>query len=406
VAVLSQCNAWAVGWSSSGLTDLTLVDHWNGRAWKQVPSPTPAGSTQGELLGVSAISANDIWAVGSYDLPTGAYSLIEHWNGTAWSEVPSPSPGGNGTTVNAGLTSVAAVSPTDAWAGGTYADLLDTYSYKSLIEHWNGTAWSEVPSPSPGGNGTTVNAGLTSVAAVSPTDAWAVGTDADLLDNYSYKTLIEHWNGANWSQVPSPNPGTPDGQGQAFNRLLSVTALPGSTAWAVGSYDTTLYGRTLILHWNGTAWQQDISPNGNLVGNNGLTGVSASAANNAWAVGGYDNGSGPRALVAHWNGFQWVRVASPNPSPAPYQDHLNAVLTRSPTSVWAAGYWDQPGVGPKTWMLHWNGVKWTTISTPNPGGSLHTNELIAISGTSCANIWAVGDYYNNSLTQAIAAHCQ
>jgi hypothetical protein len=41
----------------------------------------------------------------------------------------------------------------------------------TLILHWNGTAWSKVPSPSPGPKGNF----LTSVSAVSPTDAWAVG---------------------------------------------------------------------------------------------------------------------------------------------------------------------------------------------------------------------------------------
>lgn len=147
------------------------------------------------------------------------------------------------------------------------------------------------------------------------------------------------------------------------------------------------------------------SPNGYLAGGNGLTGVSASAANNAWAVGGYWNGSAPRTLVERWNGQRWARVASPNKSAAPNPEALNAVLTTSPTNVWAAGYWYLPGVGAKTWMLHWNGLKWATISTPNPGAR-YGNELNAISGTSCVNIWAVGDYYNNSFDQALAVHCQ
>lgn len=348
VTVLSRCNAWAVGWWQSGTTDLTLVEHWNGRAWKKVPTPTPAGSTQAELLGVSAISSHDIWAVGTY------------------------------------------------FRGGEY----------TLVEHWDGTDWSQVRSPSPGRNGTEANASLVSVAAVSPTDAWAVGSYADLLHHNSVKTLIERWDGARWSQVPSPNPGTPDQQGQAFNGLSGVTALPGPIGWAVGSYNSSLaVSRTLILRWTGKVWRQVPSPNGTLSSVNHLSGVSASAASNAWAVGGYWNGSGPTTLVARWNGRRWARVASPNPSPAPSPEALNAVLTTSPTNVWAAGYWSSPAVGEVTWILHWNGLKWMKISTPNPGGSLYNNELNAISGSSCASIWAVGDYYDNLLNRAIAAHC-
>src|SRR5262249_20651627 len=132
---------------------------------------------------------------------------------------------------------------------------------------------------------------------------------------------------------------------------------------------------------------------------------SASAAHNAWAAGSYWNGSTVRTLVARWNGSRWVRVASPNPYPAPYADALTAVLTTSPTDVWATGFWSKPAVGERTWMLHWNGRKWTSVSTPNPGGTQYSNDLYAISGTSCANIWAVGDYSASSLNRAITARC-
>src|SRR5258708_11751256 len=56
VAVVSACDAWAVG---------SLIEHWNGSAWTVVASPHPgAGSI---LSGVQAAARTDIWAVGSYE---------------------------------------------------------------------------------------------------------------------------------------------------------------------------------------------------------------------------------------------------------------------------------------------------------------------------------------------------
>jgi hypothetical protein len=68
------------------------------------------------LYGVSAASATDAWAVGRY-IPGSASpfsNLTEHWNGSKWSKVASPSPGA---TSNA-LFGVSTLTPTDAWAVG------------------------------------------------------------------------------------------------------------------------------------------------------------------------------------------------------------------------------------------------------------------------------------------------
>ena len=64
----------------------------------------------------------------------------------------------------------------------------------------------------------------------------------------SLKTLIEHRTGTGWAKVTSPNPSTRGDQ------LLGVAALTSIDAWAVGYYATGSGHRTLIEHWNGTAW--------------------------------------------------------------------------------------------------------------------------------------------------------
>src|SRR5258707_68301 len=70
---------------------------------------------------------------------------------------------------------------------------------KTLIEHWDGAHWSVVHSPN---IGTSAN-GLSAVTAFSSSDIWAVGEDSN--GKVGARTLIEHWNGKQWSVVQSPS---------------------------------------------------------------------------------------------------------------------------------------------------------------------------------------------------------
>src|SRR5262249_39614478 len=147
---------------------------------------------------VGVASSQDVWAVGASDAANYVRStLVEHWNGTAWSIVSSPNSGGYDY-----LSSVAVVSSTDVWAvGSTAAD--DNSPSQTLVEHWNGTAWSVVSSSGPG----TRNNYLAAVAPIAANDVWAVGSYENVI-NGPYRTLIEHWNGTAWSVVPSINIGS------------------------------------------------------------------------------------------------------------------------------------------------------------------------------------------------------
>jgi hypothetical protein len=259
-----------------------LIEHWNGTAWKQVPSPKPSTSDN-ELFSVAATSAANAWAVGSYAGSRVEQTLIEHWNGTAWKQVPSPNPALTGFGFNE-LTGVAATSAANAWAVGDYINSSDT-AVQTLIVHWNGTAWKQVPSPNP----STVHSVLFGVAATSPTNAWAFGEFNPF--GSSAKILIAHWNGTAWKQVPSPNPGTP---GDA--ELNGMTATSSANAWAVGGYSSGGNARTLILRWTGTAWKQVPSPS---PGQSVLSGVAATSSANIWAVGNYVSSSGNKTLTLH-----------------------------------------------------------------------------------------------------------
>src|SRR5205085_7419484 len=73
VAGVSASDVWAVGFTHKGYRQdvaiptamQTLIEHWDGREWKVVPSPN-VGDRNNRLLGVAAISTNDVWAVGYY----------------------------------------------------------------------------------------------------------------------------------------------------------------------------------------------------------------------------------------------------------------------------------------------------------------------------------------------------
>ncbi len=160
VAAVSANDIWAVG--TSTIETQTLIEHWNGSSWQIVPSPDAGG----ELRGIAAASGSDVWAVG--DAPTGSdgssQSLVEHWNGKRWQVVQSPQVG-----THSLLSAVAAVSARDVWVVGSDGD--DNIFFQTLIEHWNGSSWRVVPSPSPGSFSTQ----LLGVAAVSATNIWTVG---------------------------------------------------------------------------------------------------------------------------------------------------------------------------------------------------------------------------------------
>jgi hypothetical protein len=318
VSTISPNNAWAVGesWNNNTNTSQTLTEQWNGTRWRIVPSPNPS-STGNRLNAVIALSATNVWAVGTYNGNTGGNTLVEHWNGSKWAVVASPNP-----TTNQILTAVAASSRNDIWAVGADAN-------GTLIEHWNGTTWRVVPSPSPTGSLVT----LEGVTVVSATDAWAVGVYFVSLEPPHNLTLILHWNGKKWAVVPSPSPTS------SFNVLFSVGAVSASDVWAVGnrssSSDPNTH-RTMIQHWNGTKWSVVSSPNQG-TDSNALGSVTIISAKDIWAVGDYYNGSFPYlTLTEHWNGTNWAVVASPNVG-TDENTLLSVTGVPETQNVWAVG---------------------------------------------------------------------
>jgi hypothetical protein len=126
VTAISRDNVWAAGYDASVVNGprRTLIEHWNGARWKHVPSPSPGNSDTGSsgsvLTGVAASSASSVWAVGGYSDGTGTLTLIARWNGTAWKQVPSPNPAGTSAFHSNALGAVSAASASNVWAVGSW----------------------------------------------------------------------------------------------------------------------------------------------------------------------------------------------------------------------------------------------------------------------------------------------
>lgn len=360
-----------------------LIEFWNGSSWTQQAVPTPDGT--GQLTGVVAVSATDVWAVGMYppeglsyppNSPSGGLgALAEHWDGSSWKQVAMPTPAG---AIQVDVNAVAATGPADVWAVGNWWAANNAGSL--LVEHWDGSAWTidDVPFPCSTGQ-------LLGVGGLSGSDVWAVGT----CDN---RTLVLHWDGSTWQRMPSPHPGW-----HSLSQLASVSAISSSSVWAFGNYATaqkkghrrTGYAgarRTLALHWNGATWKQITSPNVT-TGSNRLYASAAAGRGDLWAAGGYGNGGSGRLLAEHWNGRAWHVFPVNTGLPIAKTQGLTSLAAAASDDLWAAGFrQDGQNLCYSGLVAHWNGSTWSAVPTLNA----NTDQFAGIAAASPTAVWAVG----------------
>ena len=344
VSALSATDAWAVGNSARVL-------HWNGTTWAQATIPgLPAVVSLGA---VQALSASDVWAVGeaSSGQPFALSKiLIVHWDGTAWTRVPSPGPTSMGITLN----SLSMDSATDGWAAGVGLPRAGNNT-TGLAMHWNGTSWQQV-TVLPAFN-------FTGVKSFSPTDATAVGDDKTA--SHTYRPAAFAWNGTSW--VLTAFLPTPSGVPASHAGVSSLSAPSATDMWAIGSYYTTQRSNNLAWHWDGTRWtvMAPPSPGVPLIGVSGLTGVAAFSPADVWAVGFAATKNCAynciyQTVAVHWNGTRWTRVATPDPGGANQSSILFGMGATGPSDVWAVGrYYTSAADVPHTLILHWDGTSWS-----------------------------------------------
>jgi hypothetical protein len=339
--------------------------------WTTVSVPSTGSNVL--LLGAAADANTDAWAVGQQFVAAGqppAPPVAYHWDGSAWSLVPTPSLGEYGA-----FDAVSASSAADAWAVGF--TMIRRLDFGTLIEHWNGQQWSATSVDAITGSA----AGLRGVADLGPSDAWAVGEGAT-------GGLAEHWNGTTWSVVPLPDSAFTSATGNP------ISAVSATDIWIVGSTVSTTGTAPEALHYNGTTWTVvPMAQPANMTGT--ISAVTAISAHNAWAVGqaqGAGAPAGGETLIEHWNGTKWSVKASPTPGADP---SLSGVAARSAHDVYAVGT-NIPSINggaQQAMILHWNGRTWSVGSSGTFTGSLSA----AATFPGVARKWAVGSTNNQGL---------
>lgn len=200
------------------------VSHWNGTAWeKRNPADTSVN-----FLGIKAVSATDVWAVGESrtNTATSVPGVVGHWDGTSWKVTKLPQAAGGSTKLN----SVQVNSATDIWAAGqTCTDTAGT-NCRPYVVKYDGANWKEVATP------TGLTGSLTKVVARGSGDVWVVGG-----------TTALHWNGTGWTRADITLKGVTSFADLAFYGGQLYAGLHSGTDGA-------------FARWNGQAWEAVTGP--------------------------------------------------------------------------------------------------------------------------------------------------
>jgi hypothetical protein len=331
--------------------------------------------------------------------------------------------------------SVAALSDRDIWFAGMKRGLSNKLG--PAFARWDGSTLTAMPDPNLEDAGAI---GIEALAVRTDEDAWAVGY---MLQERQNKLVSFHWNGKEWTLVPTPDPPSDKGEPvtsvpNKYAELTAVTIVSEKNVWAVGHYPQNGLSKTLILHWDGNQWEVISSPN--IEGtDNYLYGVVSISDDDIWALG----HAGPTAdqiitMALHWDGISWKLVDVPDlgpviaassdstgniwvvnnnitaknmlgsavrrsgdgrwdviPMPQVTQPALHSVSALSSDDVWAVGVkWSgyppdaEPNqIATRSLVLHWDGSNWSEVPGPDPS---YIQSLEAVAVSLNGDVWVVG----------------
>ena len=356
----------------------------------------PGTGADDVLLGTTCVNALQCWAVGITlaNLGGGNQSsvspLVEAWNGTTWTLVPLSLPDGEG----GGLFDATCINGSDCWAVGAEVGSGGGNPTGTLVEQWNGSSWSVVPSPTPSGPGV-VGAILSSVSCASASDCMAVGYATDTNGN-NLTDVVEQWDGSSWAIIPSVP------TGQAFDQLVRVQCLSATDCWAVGNagpvsqmsnflpvFPGAVGDQALIEHWDGSAWSivpgvEEPLPNGGY-----LSGLECVDATDCWVSGATTDATGNASgiLMEHWDGATWINSSASVPdSSAP--GILAGLSCVSAVECWAAGSTGSfnnggSGAQPQSLVEYWNGSSWSVQPSPTVTALSFLNSMSCVPNVGC-----------------------
>jgi hypothetical protein len=366
-------------------------------------APVPGTGNDDILLGTTCPNSIQCFAAGvslaDIGAPTSTPSpIVDTWNGASWSlGNGAPLPAG----VNGGLFGASCASARECWAVGAELGVVNNGNPTgALIEQWDGSAWSVVPTPVLSGPGV-VGAFLQGVTCVSISNCITVGYTTDV-NGENLNALIEQWNGVAWTIVPGAD------TGQAFDELTGVHCVSSVDCWAVGNagsvqqnpnflpiYPGAVGDQGLIEHWDGSSWSVvtstvEPSPGGGYL--NGIDCVSSTA---CWASGAVTDSSGQASgiLMQRWNGSTWIDVSSSVPVPDGSGGAiLSSIACVQPSACWAAGSYGTFGGGggnnfqPQSFIENWNGSSWSIEPSPTVSPISLLNSVACVAGVGCTAV--------------------
>jgi len=409
VSCKTATNCVAVGLTTNSafersLSNLeTLAEQWNGTSWSVVSTPDPISAPFAVFDGVSCTTTTNCIAVGNtLTVPGRNDTLIEGWNGTAWSIMTSPNP--TGATISQ-LAGVSCTSATNCVAVGRYTtstspSAADTGPFETLVEQWNGTAWSIVPTPNPAGS---TFARLDRVSCTSTTNCMAIGVAAPTSSGTD-NPLAEQWNGTVWSIVTSAVDG-PNPTGKTIG-LSGLSCTSATHCLAVYSFTQGGWASWIFAEqWDGTTWSEEFPAVPQEVDET-LSGVSCTSTTICMVTGAYTRAFAigvafTETLAEQVNGTGWSIVNSTNPGPAhPVLVAVSCTSAARCISVGASSTTMSSFDPPQTLAEQWNatrylGTSWSVVATPNPSGAA-ASELVSVSCATPTSCIAVGDSQNAS----------
>lgn len=409
------------------------------------------------LYNVVALSANDAWMLGetSNEKTRQTLPLVEHWNGTTWSVVPTADTtallkqlldqtNGGKASEMVSLNDMAVLSDRDIWAVGSifvakvssqstsyrgFPIVHENQSSRPLIEHWDGSTWQIVASPSGFTGNPTMPSPSTNtlmhISAVSANDIWAVGSQASkneqtvTVDGQTFKVtlggspapLVEHWDGISWTERKLPASLLK----ATFFTLDNIKAFSSNDVWSYGTsidmgfvavnrgtqptVGSTKFGgpsggsfTSHLLHWDGQNWNQVNLPDKNTI----VRDVQIISDNNIWLI--TENGmlegkpGSQLNAIYHWDGTTWSKV--PEVNSADPESVLNSFSVIALDNLWLLGHTgkNQP------LMEHWDGKTWSQVSPTTP--TYGSAQSMTVAGN---RAWATVSAYDTKSAQKTAS---
>lgn len=375
------------------LAAVGLIAAWPGVAqaatpWTYEAVPLPAGVAHGTLLDVSCAGAASCMAVG-FTVGSTSVPLVEYWDGINWTITSTVRPADAVGEYN--LFGVSCPAPGNCTGVGWYT--VKSGDERPVAEHWDGTNWTIQPMPVPAGSMTIL---LNGVSCAAADDCMAVGSASRSSVAY---TLVEHWDGSNWTIEPTPN------GSQGSSLLTGVSCAAPDSCMAIGRASPG----PLAEYWDGTSWT--VQP---FVGHpGGLSGISCPAVNDCIAVGSGSRGGVPAPLAVHWDGTNWTvqKVPVYPGTPDAANNWLTGVSCTTTSSCTAVGgdYRSKsgsPGEPIKLSALsyRWTGSRWIGQATAQPPGRRDLNAVSCTTPTTCTAVGSTVMRPRHSYNQPIAEH--